>query len=282
MSMQRGQKLNLLQHLLPEGLVVNSSWLDENGYSSALRSKYVANGWLTQPTRGIYARPGANTKWQHLVISMQSLMHLPVAVGGLSALELQGFGHYVRLGNEPTIYLYTEKRLAKWLGKVDPALSFEQRNANRLFKEPSIEQAVSKLPDLRATDPSGTELKLHGGLKLYSWGDRPWPMIISSPERAILEFLNELPDKQSFEHAADLFSGLVNLSPSRLQNLLESCDSIKVTRLFLWFAERYNHGWMKHLDIAAIDTGSGKRVIAKAGRLDSKYQITVPEGLNGH
>ena len=113
-------------------------------------------------------------------------------------------------------------------------------------------------------------------------GDRPWPMIISSPERAILEFLNELPDKQSFEHAADLFSGLVNLSPSRLQNLLESCNSIKVTRLFLWFAERYNHGWMKHLDIAAIDIGSGKRVIAKAGRLDPKYQITVPESLNGH
>ena len=115
MSMQRGQKLNQLQHLLSEGLVVSSSWLEDHEYSNALRSKYVSNGWLKQPARGIYARPGANTKWQHLIISMQSLMRMPVAVGGLSALELQGFGHYIRVGSTPSIYLYTERRLAKWL-----------------------------------------------------------------------------------------------------------------------------------------------------------------------
>jgi len=282
MSMQRGQKLNLLQRLLPEGMVASSSWLEDKGYSRGLRSKYVANGWLTQPARGIYARPGGDTKWQNLVISMQSLMRLPLAVGGLTALELQGYGHYVRIGTGSSIYLYTERRLAKWLSQIDLPVKFEQRNANRLFKEPSIEHAVKTLPDLRKVDPSLAEAKLCGGLKLYSWGDRPWPMIVSSPERAILEFLNELPDKQSFEHAGDLFNGLVNLSPRRLQGLLETCDSVKVTRLFLWFAERYDHPWMKHLDVSAIDTGSGKRVIAKAGRLNPKYQITVPEGLNGH
>lgn len=282
MGMQRGQKLNSLQHLLPENLVVSAAWLEDKGYSSALRGKYVANGWLKQPARGIYTRPGAETRWQHLVISMQSLMRQPVAVGGLSALELQGYGHYVRMGSGHRVYLYTETRLAKWVREVDPSLNFEQRNANKLFKEADIEHAVTDLPNpMNSADHIETS-HVSGGLRRYSWGDREWPMIVSSPERAILEFLDEIPNRQSFEHAADLFTGLTNLSPRRLQKLLERCNSVKVTRLFLWFAERYEHAWLKHLDVAAINIGNGKRVIAKSGRLDSKYQITVPENLDGH
>lgn len=283
MSTQRGQKLNTLQHLLPEGLVVTASWLNDKSYSSALRSKYVSSGWLTQPVRGIYKRPGADTKWQHVVISLQSLMGQPIAVGGLSALELQGYGHYVRMGSEQRVYLYAEARLAKWVNEFSPLMRFEQRNAKKLFKEPFIEQAVGKLPELNATvsDTVGST-QLEGGLTQFRWGDREWPMLISSPERAILEFLDEIPNRQTFEHAADLFTGLANLRPRRLQTLLEQCDSVKVKRLFLWFAEQHQHAWLKHLDMSGIDIGSGKRVIATAGRLDPKYQITVPEALNAN
>jgi len=283
MGMQRGQKLNSLQHLLPEGMVASSAWLKDKGYSSALCSKYVANGWLVQPTRGLYKRPGADTKWQHLVISMQSLMRQPVAVGGLSALELQRFGHYVHLGNEQRIFLYTETRLAKWVREFDPLMRFEQRNAKKLFKEPVIEKAIGKLPELTAKVLNTVgSTQLEGGLTQFRWGDREWPMLISSPERAILEFLDEVPNRQTFEHAAELFTGLANLRPRRLQTLLEECDSVKVKRLFLWFAEQYQHAWLKHLDVSSVDIGSGKRVIAKSGRLDPKYQITVPEALNAN
>lgn len=283
MSMQRGQKLNSLQHLLPEGIVVSTAWLKDKGYSSALCSKYVANGWLIQPVRGLYKRPGADTKWQHLIISMQSLMRQPVAVGGLSALELQRFGHYVHLGNEQRIFLYTEARLAKWVHEFSPLMRFEQRNAKKLFKEHFIERAVANLPELTApASDLGASTQLEGGLTQFRWGDREWPMLISSPERAILEFLDEIPNRQTFEHAADLFTGLANLRPRRLQTLLEQCDSVKVKRLFLWFAEQHQHAWLKHLDMSGIDIGSGKRVIATAGRLDPKYQITVPEALNAN
>lgn len=282
-SMQRGQKLNSLQHLLPEGMVASAAWLKDKGYSSALCSKYVANGWLMQPVRGLYKRPGADTKWQHLVISMQSLMRQPVAVGGLSALELQRFGHYVPLGNEERIFLYTEKSLSKWVHAFSPRMRFEHRNAKKLFKEPFIKQAVANLPELTATvSDSVGSAPMEGGLTLLSWGDREWPMLISSPERAILEFLDEIPNRQTFEHAADLFTGLANLRPRRLQMLLDQCDSVKVKRLFLWFAERHQHAWLKHLDVSAVDIGSGKRVIAQSGRLDLKYQITVPEALNAN
>lgn len=283
MSTQRGQKLNSLQHLLPEGMVVSAAWLKDKGYSSALCSKYVANGWLIQPARGLYKRPGAETKWQHLVISMQSLMSQPIAVGGLSALELQRYGHYLRMGNEQRIFLYTEARLAKWVHEIDPLVQFEQRNANKLFKEPFIKRAIGNLPHLTESAPNPDRSKsIAGGLKRYTWGDREWPMLISTPERAILEFLDEIPGRQTFQHAADIFTGLANLRPRQLQDLLEQCDSVKVKRLFLWFAERYHHAWLKHLDVSAIDIGSGKRVIATSGRLDPKYHITVPEALDAN
>jgi hypothetical protein len=44
--------------------------------------------------------------------------------------------------------------------------------------------------------------------------------MVSSPERAILEFINELPDNESFHQADMLMEGLSTLSPGRMQTLL--------------------------------------------------------------
>lgn len=108
MGTQRGSKLNRLQHDLPEGLVVDADWLESRGYSSALRSKYAAHGWLEQVVRGVYRRPAAtlsnpnkkdeSLRWQHVVISLQTVLERPFTVGGRTALELQGFAHYLGAG----------------------------------------------------------------------------------------------------------------------------------------------------------------------------------------
>lgn len=67
---------------------------------------------------------------------------------------------------------------------------------------------------------------------------------------------------------------------ARVQAVLEACRSVKVKRLFLWFVERHAHPWFGRLDLKRIDLGRGKRQIVVGGRLDSKYQITVPETLD--
>ena len=38
--------------------------------------------------------------------------------------------------------------------------------------------------------------------------------------------------------------------------------------------------WLDRIDRAKIDLGKGKRMIAKGGKLDPKYQITVPEEMD--
>jgi hypothetical protein len=103
---------------------------------------------------------------------------------------------------------------------------------------------------------------------------------VSTPERAILELLDEVPNHETFHQADVLMEGLRNLSRRRLHTLLADCKKVKVKRLFFWFAERHNHAWLQKLDRAGIDLGKGKRMLARGGKLDTKYNVTVPENLD--
>jgi hypothetical protein len=100
---------------------------------------------------------------------------------------------------------------------------------------------------------------------------------ISTPERAVMEMLYYVPQKQAFEEAAKIFEFLTSLRPDVVQVLLESVNSIKVKRLFLYIAEKQNHSWFKSLKLDGINLGSGKRVIEKNGVLDQQYNITIPK-----
>jgi hypothetical protein len=74
---------------------------------------------------------------------------------------------------------------------------------------------------------------------------------------------------------------MTNFSPRRLQKLLADCKSVKVKRLFFFFAERHRHAWLKKLNKQDFDLGKGKRMLVKGGKLDRTHQITVPEDLSG-
>ena len=115
-----------------------------------------------------------------------------------------------------------------------------------------------------------------------AWGQWDWPLTLSTPERAYLEMLDELPAHETFHQADMIMQGAANFSPRRLQKLLADCTSVKVKRLFFFFADRHQHAWRKRLDKASVDLGSGKRMLVRGGHLDPVYLITVPEGLDAH
>jgi hypothetical protein len=104
---------------------------------------------------------------------------------------------------------------------------------------------------------------------------------ISTRERAALELLYLIPEKQQYEEAKALFEGLQGLRPKLVQSLLEDCTSIKAKRLFLHLAEETNQPWFSELKIERVTLGKGKRVIGEGGRFDSKYNISVPKIREG-
>jgi hypothetical protein len=72
---------------------------------------------------------------------------------------------------------------------------------------------------------------------------------------------------------------LLSLRPAVVQMLLEQCKSIKVKRLFLYFAEKVEHNWFADLDLSKIELGKGVRRIVPNGKYVSKYELMLPEDL---
>jgi len=242
---------------------------------SSQRSQYVSAGWLAQPARGVFSRPRGVVSWEQVVISLQTLLDFPASVGGRSALELQGYAHYLPQ-SQKSIHLYCDKKLPAWVFKLDIEQTFIFHNRLRYFPEAELSPQALSL-----TERISESEALDGALRIDRWGQWKWPLVMSMPERAYLELLDELPQKETFYMADVIMEGLVNVSPRRMQMLLESCKSIKVKRLFFFFAERHQHQWLAHINHGKIDLGKGKRMLVKGGKLNAKYQITVPEEFNG-
>lgn len=275
MAKQTQASINRLAKHLPEGLLVDAAWLSEQGYSTSLRSQYVATGWLEQPARRVYQWPRGELSWQQIVISLQTLLARDLVVGGRTALEMHGFAHYLPRSTT-AIFLYGPERPPTWLKSLQAGIDFHFRKDQRLFTQ----FRASTAPHALQAPATVGERRLDG-IVAVPWGQWNWPLTISSPERAILELLDELPERESFHRADMLMEGMGTLSPNRMQALLADCHSIKVKRLFLFFAERHQHPWLKRLDRGKLDLGRGKRMLVRGGRYDAKHMITVPGDFDG-
>lgn len=277
MGSQTQGKLNQLQQILPEGMVVDAGWLEGHGVSRQLRRKYVMNGWLKTLARGVFCRPQSPDEqsavpWQQLLVSLNALENIPAAAGARTALELQGFSHYVATTGAREAHLYSNGPLPDWVKRVPVDTKLVLHNARRLFSNRDVPAFFSAGTALPKPPEEGGFIQQQGSWK--------YPLTLSAPERAILELLDEVPQKETFHQVDVLMEGLRNLSPRRLQGLLKDCKSVKVKRLFFWFAERHNHAWLPKIDRTGIDLGKGKRMLVRGGKLDPKYNITVPEKMD--
>jgi hypothetical protein len=257
--------INSLIQELPEGLVVPSTWLADRGYSRQSLHKYVAGNWLVREGHGAYRRPGPEPTWEQRAYSLQLSQNPPGHIGGYSALWMHGLAHYAASSEPDEIWLYTATELPAW-ARNEHVHTKLARFPFTLFDGLNPTRAKSRV-DARFDD----------GVTERSWGPRKWLLRVSTPERAVLEMLDEVPSRITLDHAWDLFTGLTSLSPKRVQMLLEHCARVQVKRLFLALAERQKHTWFSRLDLKKINLRSGKRVLARGGQLDPKYLITLPE-----
>lgn len=269
MTEQKGRKLKRVLDEVPPGFVVDSRWLSSHGVARSSAHDYHRERWLERIAHGVYRRPTphSDTKtlrdWRIPVLSAQWIMHYDFHVGGMSAITLDGHDHYLALGGDPGVYLYG--RPPTWLRKLPLDTQFRLRSREQLFGQDAegIENEDFDPNDADAPSP---------------WN---WPFKRSSLERATLEALNELPDKESFHQIDMVFQSLATLRPGRLTKLLTACKSVKVKRLFFLFADRHQHRWLPHVDRSQVDLGSGPRRLVEDGRYATDYQLMVPEEFAG-
>lgn len=253
--------------------MADSAWLQAHGLTRSSIRDYVDRGWLERIAPRVYRRPSQLTKaslrWDVVVLSLQHVMHMPLHVGGRTAVELSGYAHYVE-AEAPQVYLYGYG-LPSWLAKLPISPQFESRSLG-LFAN-SNTGVEARRYDLRSGEAFGVPKDAE------STSPWEWSLTMSVPERAILEMIDELPLHESFHQVDVVMEGLANLRPQLLGKLLHECTSVKVKRLFLWYADRHAHAWFKHLDQSSVDLGKGKRQLVPHGHFDSRYQITLPMEL---
>jgi hypothetical protein len=253
MKGHNSEKLRQALSKWPAGELRTAASLRTQGISKSLLHYYVQQHWLELAARGLYRRPGDVATWQAALNTLQG-EGAPVHVGGLSALELQGYGHYIHMGGRP-LFLYGPPhfRLPTWFRG---AIKGEVHLISAGFLAGLMQEGLHGMP------VEGVQV------------------IMSLPERAALEMLYAVhPGKVGFTEAFDVLGGLVAVRLELMQALLERCTSVKAKRLFLYCAREAGHKWYSKLDRGRIGLGTGKRVLIKGGRLDKEFLLTVPVNL---
>ena len=167
-------------------------------------------------------------------------MGIPCRLASVSALYKHGL-----VGGQPPpeIVLAGLVSLPKWLKRLDAIARFRVCRG----------RLTDRLPDSAITS--------------FPFGTWDWPIPISTPELALLEYLAEIHTELEFQIADQVFG---KMDMERLKELLVVFRHFKARRLCCWFAKR--HG----LDLLPLDLGRGKIAIVKNGMFDKALGITVP------
>lgn len=269
MSFIKTGKLNQLMTDLSDTRLVSSRWLRLHKYSNSQVSGYVSRGWLISPARGVYMRSNGRLLWEGAVRSLQIDENIPLYIGGRFALALQGYEHYLRIGEAGMITLYGPVPPPGWLGKLPIDQHFEYLGKGQF-----------NLPLVPFSPYLSDEILSRVSLMWYSTGPGIDPLVCSTPERAILELCNTVENAAGVYEVNSLIQAMTTLRPRRISMLLRHCRSIKAKRLFLALAEHHQHAWLSHLSMEGVDLGRGKRALVPGGRLHPVYQITLPRDLD--
>lgn len=250
-----GSKINQLIQDWPTHAVGTLRWLKGKGVDRRLADKYVQSGWLTRVGYGAYLRAGSTVDWPGGIQTLQIQLGLDIHPGAITAIELRGYAHYLALGGrEVILFGKPGMKLPAW------------------FAEHQWSQPVTLVTTgVFTSDDTATSPLQFDTVELY----------VATLERAAFEMMYLVPKRQSYEEALQIMESLTSLRPQVVQQLLESCTSVKTKRLFMHVAERLNHQWLKRLDLSKVDFGSGRRTIHAGGRLDNKYDLVIADPVQG-
>ncbi len=230
MSTEIPSKLNQLLQKLPKGAVATDAWLRDNGISNELKRRYIMSRWLEPVGRSACKRLGDSIDWPGAVWGAER-QGITFHVGGKTALQLHGISHYIRANDVLILFKESNGTMPTWFSEVLSVDRFRLINTKFLSSKLGI-----------------SEMSMAG-----------LNFLASEPERAILEHLFLVGKTESFEEASLLTEMLTGLRPNLLQQLLESCRSVKTKRLLLFFGDYYHHSWLKKLDLKRIDIRHRKK-----------------------
>lgn len=215
---------------LRPGAPVTSAQLANMGVSADLAVHYVRAGWLKRLARGVFSRPNEPLLLHPSLLVLQHQIS-GLHVGGKTALDWYGVRQYV--SQEPKTYLYgwESARLPAWFTSAFPS----EYHRKRLFAEVP-EQMLHVTPHERRKDAP----------------------LVSGPERALLELLDEVGVRQPLQEAKELMESAHSMRADVLMGLLVRCTSVKTVRLCLTLSRELSLPWAAKLKPDLLPKGSNR------------------------
>ena len=229
-------KLNALYTLLAAGSPITSAQLTSMGISADLAVHYARSGWLKRLARGVYYRPGEALLLHPSLVVLERQI-AGIHVGGKTALDWYGVRQYVSQQTVLHLYGWVTARLPDWFVRHFPA----EYHRKRLFDEAPEQMLGVDRFENRNSAPQ-----------------------VSTPERALLELLDEVGVRQPLQEAREIAEGTYSLRAEVLMDLLKRCTSVKTVRLCLSLGRELSLPWAGKLDAAALPRGSARPWISKS------------------
>lgn len=230
---------------LPRGEPLSTAALALLGVSAFRASALARSGWLTHVARGVYMLPG-DTLNHDACLAYLARQDGSFHVGSKTALAWRGVRQNIAFREVLTLWGARAKPLPTWFSQ-----RFESHyQATRLFD---------------------ASLPANLGLQPLPAG-RP-DVLVSVPERAMLELLSDAGKYQSLSETRDLVEALPSLRNQVLDTLLAHTTRIKVVRLAHALAQALGLPWAAVAAQHSQRLGGGKRwiAVAKSGeRIDLK------------
>ena len=232
---------------LPRGEPLSTATLQSLGLSAFRASALARSGWLVHLARGVYMLPG-DTLTRDASLAFLSAQTAGFHVGSKTALAWRGVRQNITFREHLSLWGDTPRRLPEWFTQRFPA----GYQATQLF-----DQALPKA----------------FGLQTLPAGDQR--VLVSVPERAMLELLSDVGKVQSLTEARELVESLPGLREKVLDKLLMHTTRIKVVRLVAAFASNMKLPWTALAVQHSERIGGGTRWVA-VGRTGERLNLKRP------
>ena len=219
---------------LLRGAILDKAALAEVGITPE-KARYLArNGWLTRLSDGVYHVPGNELELQTCIAYLSKKVP-DLHVGGKTALAWRGVRHNLALKERVLLWGAVQVKLPAWFAE-----KFEHK--------------------FQVTHIFDTALPPNAGLSPLPGGNAS--VLVSTPERALLELLSDAGKYQSLEETRNIFENIRNLRMEVLEELFKHLTRIKVARMARDFAEELNLPWLELADKNCQRLGGASRWIA--------------------
>jgi hypothetical protein len=204
------------------------------GLPSTSAARLAQSGWLKRLGRGVYQVPNGKLD-MNKAVAFLSREVAQLHVGGKTALAWRGTRHNLAHQERLNLWGHKASRLPAWFTDLFNA----NYQSTRIFDD-ALPQGFGLAP-LPAGHPN---------------------VMVSVPERALLELFSDTGKLQSLEETLNVAESIRHLRPDVLDTLLTHTTRVKVVRLAKALAESLDLPWLEIAKKHNERLGSSSRWVA--------------------